>query len=166
MASHSVKELVDNSGNPLLVEVARRDEDGKLITNTYAKLTAQNTFTATNKFDSYIQFTRTSGSSGLKFGTKNYYITNMQAGTIKNINLDTGQYAQSAIQTITLQNASEGAGTWHVAASVSGQWAVSVNVCLENVTNTGFSAFLCRLRTMSSDTNKTFSIEWVAVKYY
>ena len=169
MASHSVKEILDVDGNPILAEVARRDTTGALITSKYASLTGANTFTQNNTFASKVVLSGSSGTKGIQFGSANYQITNIEAGSIT-LSLPKPMGGERPNAQITLKQPNFGSGTWHFYVGILGDESETVSFATNALSSTGFKISIRRQIDISSrtdlPTNVPYTLHWLAVKYY
>lgn len=169
MASHSVKEILDADGNPILAEVARRDTTGALITSKYASLTGANTFTQNNTFTGKVVLSGSSGAKGIQFGSINYQITNMEAGSVT-LTLPKPMGGERPNAQITLKQPNFGNGTWRFYIGILGDEAESVSFAMNTLSSTGFKISIRRQIDISSrtdlPTNVPYTLHWLAVKYY
>ena len=85
----------------------------------------------------------------------------MEAGS-KSVTL-AGTNGTETYVDVTYKNGSKGSGTWYMVATASGNHSDNVSIGLSNTTNTGFRLWVRNVYPASS---RTFTINWIAIKYW
>lgn len=139
-------------------------------TNTY-NYTLPNkngTFSMTSDLSNYLPLsggkltgTLSIQDSGAKISfTDGWFITNLETGS-KSVTLE-GTNGKETYVDVTYKS-SKGSGTWYMVATASGNHSDNVSIGLSNITNTGFRLWV---RNVYAASSRTFSINWIAIKYW
>ena len=120
----------------------------------------------TTEIAGLLKLTGTSGTRGIQFGTINYQITNMEAGSVK-LSLPKPMGGERPNAQITLKQPNFGNGTWHFYIGILGDEAESVSFAMNSLSSTGFKISLRRQIDISSrtdlPTNVPYTLHWLAV---
>lgn len=156
-------------GNVLNLDTTYIYQNNTPLNDIYARLTGANTFTQNNTFASKVVLSGSSGTKGIQFGSANYQITNIEAGSII-LSLPKSVGGERPNAQITLKQPNFGSGTWHFYVGILGDESETVSFATNALSSTGFKISIRRQVDISSrtdlPTNVPYTLHWLAVKYY
>ena len=103
-------------------------------------------------------------ANGIKFNSKNHYVTNIQAGSTSfSLSSSSGSIAT---HTVNFNDYSKGNGSWYIVTTVNSSttYPESVISCVSELTSRGFTIKAKRLASVSGG-NPTISIDYIAIKF-